>query len=315
VPGANDVPGRLRQPDSPTPANHIHDLERLAASDRDPTERWSRAELRDRLERLPPGHPSSARTDAPEPDERPDAEADAPERNYWSEVPRFQRAWADHQRRWPAEQRALTDPTRHLTPDQHEQAEKVLAGVRQTEERLTKRIEETGRDNAGGAWLEGLEFRLKGEGRLKEKIAGLLETGAPDATAEEIAHRIPDAIRYTFCARPENYKDACWDIKSRLEGCGYVMYYSENHWPDTQYKGINTRWITPEGQRFEVQFHTPESFHAKQAVTHASYERLRNALTTDGERRELRAFQQQACSWIATPEGADDIPSYREKGH
>ena len=43
------------------------------------------------------------------------------------------------------------------------------------------------------------------------------------------------------------------------------MIYSKNHWrDDPEYKGINTRWITPEGQRFEVQFHTAESFHAKQ---------------------------------------------------
>ena len=43
-----------------------------------------------------------------------------------------------------------------------------------------------------------------------------------------------------------------------------------------EYKGINTRWVTQEGQRFEVQFHTSESFHAKQNVTHDAYERLRN---------------------------------------
>ena len=102
-----------------------------------------------------------------------------------------------------------------------------------------------------------------------------------------------------------------WDIKERLETSGYTMYYSDNHWSDTQYKGINTRWTTSEGQRFEVQFHTPESFHAKQKITHASYERLRNPLTGDGERRELMTFQQEVCSWITVPEGVADIPNYR----
>ena len=28
---------------------------------------------------------------------------------------------------------------------------------------------------------------------------------------------IPDAIRYTFCANPENYRDAYWDMKERLK--------------------------------------------------------------------------------------------------
>jgi hypothetical protein len=46
------------------------------------------------------------------------------------------------------------------------------------------------------------------------------------------------------------------------------VYYSKNYWTDAEYKGINTRWVTAEGQRFEVQFHTPDSFHAKHQVTH-----------------------------------------------
>ncbi len=143
----------------------------------------------------------------------------------------------------------------------------------------------------------------------------LLETSAPDATTQEIVGEIPDAIRYTFCAEVVNYKDAYWDIKDRLQAHGYTMYYSENHWSSTQYKGINTRWITSEGQRFEVQFHTPESFHAKQEITHRAYERLRNALTEDAERRELMAFQQEVSSWIPVPEGVTDIPNYRREGN
>jgi hypothetical protein len=63
-----------------------------------------------------------------------------------------------------------------------------------------------------------------------------------------------------------------------------------------------------------VQFHTPESFHAKHTITHTSYERLRSALTSDEEREELMAFQQEVCSWIVAPEDASDIPNYSEKG-
>ncbi len=316
MPGPNDVPGRLRLPDSPAAPDHAHDLERLAAGDRGHPARWSRAELRDRLDRLPPGHPSATPADAPERGQpRPDGQADAPERSYWSEVPGFQRAWADHVRKWPMERLPSGDATPELNPEQHRQVDDVIARVHQTEDALTKRMGETARDNASGAWLEGLEFRVKGEERLKQKIANLLDTGAPDATGKEIAQQIPDAIRYTFCADSENYKDTYWEIKGRLETCGYHMYYGENHWPDSLYKGINTRWTTRDGQRFEVQFHTPESFHAKQAITHASYERLRSAVTTDGERRELRAFQHQVCSWITAPAGAADIPNYREEGH
>jgi hypothetical protein len=92
------------------------------------------------------------------------------------------------------------------------------------------------------------------------------------------------------------------------------MYLSKNSWKDQEYKGINTRWVTPDGERFELQFHTPESYHAKQEVTHQAYERARNPLTSKKELQELKAFQREVSSWIPVPTGAPDIPAYRRKG-
>jgi hypothetical protein len=347
-PDADSPLGRLRpaspRSDPPAVADRSNETDHSATGDH--PVRWSKADLRQRLEHLPAGHPSSLRSDAPDHDQppgvwdpaeqdggtrreaKPDLQADAVKRNYWSELPRFMRAWADHVRRWPAELvTAVVDRSRdpagswrgdgnqYLDPERHAQSNDVIAEVRRTEPKLTEHLKEAARDNTCSGWLEGLEHRLKADNRIKEKIADLWETGAPDATAKEIGRQIPDAIRYTFCAQPENYKEVYWDVKYRLQACSYEMYYSENHWTSAQYKGINTRWATPEGQRFEVQFHTPESFDAKQTVTHASYERLRNTLTSDDERWELMAFQQEVCSWITRPEGVTDIPNYREEGH
>jgi hypothetical protein len=83
---------------------------------------------------------------------------------------------------------------------------------------------------------------------------------------------------------------------------------------DPEYKGINTRWATPEGQRFEVQFHTPDSFHAKEYVAHLAYERIRDPTTSRAELRELHAFRRQVSSWIQIPDGAADIPDYKKEG-
>jgi hypothetical protein len=236
-------------------------------------------------------------------------------------------AWADHLRRWPDNRETTKvdrsgdpdgswrgDGDQYLNPDQHAQAREVIAGVQDAEKDLTTDMQAAQRENASGAWLAGMEHRLKSEDRLKEKIADLMTRSAPDATPAELMRDIPDTIRYTFCTNLENYRDAFSDIKERLEARGYEMRYSENHWTDSQYKGINTRWVTSTGGQFEVQFHTPESLHAKQNITHVSYERLRNPLTSDEERSELRAFQQDVCSWIPVPEGAADIPNYRKEG-
>jgi len=166
------------------------------------------------------------------------------------------------------------------------------------------------RDNSYGAWLEGFACRVKGESRLGEKLS----TIAPDATPDEAVRQIPDVIRYTFCVRPEKYTQAYFDITARMDALGYEQYQCKNSWTDPEYKGINSRWVTAGGVRFEVQFHTPDSFHAKHHVTHESYERLRDPRTSRPELLELHTYQQEVSTSLPTPPLAIDIPVFRRKG-
>ena len=333
--GATEMPSRL-QPASAEdlPATQDRGDQRELAD----AGRWSKASLRQRLEHLPPGHPSSLRSDDPESGEDhelmepenariSDREADGLRQNYWSEVPRFLRAWAEHVRRWPAERvAAIVDRTRdparswrgdgnqYLDPDQHSQTKDVIADVGRSEKKLTEHLGEVERENTHGGWLEGLEHCLKGEERLKEKIANELGI-TPAMTPKDAINKLNDAIRYTFCFESANYSGGYLDVKEGLETREYRMIYSKNHWrDDPEYKGINTRWVTPDGQRFELQFHTAESYHAKQTINHGSYERLRNPLTEDSERSELEAFQREVSSWLSVPDGALEIPDYGTRG-
>ena len=195
----------------------------------------------------------------------------------------------------------------------HARTREAIGNVQQAERSTTGMSTMSSGKTSVAAGLEGLDYRLKGEDRLKEKVAEAIRDN-PDATPEEVVHDIPDTIRYTFCIQAENYTAGYWDIKDRLEAHGYEMYLSKNSWQEEEYKGINTRWLTPDGERFEVQFHTPESYHAKQDVTHQAYERARNPLTSKKELQELKAFQREVSSWIPVPSGATDIPAYRRKG-
>jgi hypothetical protein len=246
------------------------------------------------------------------------------QRSYRTEMPRFMDTWAEHETRWPVTRRPSADLSSDApgprakdsgspsSPERH--AETAAVGqVREAERGLSTDARAIQQENKYEGWLEGFEFRLKGEDRLKEKVAERLE-GEPDKSPAEILHRIPDAIRYTFCFQPESYAKGYYDIKERLENRGHEMFYSKNSWTDPEYKGINTRWVTPEGQWFEVQFHTPDSFHAKHHVTHTAYERIRDPATTRTEMRELHAFQREVCSWIQVPDGATDIPDYKKEG-
>jgi hypothetical protein len=250
----------------------------------------------------------------------------AGQRGYRDEVPRFTDMWADHETRWPETRQDAADlptdtPTSShrndgLRPSPERQAEtaEAIGRVREAEPGLSTDAQAIERGNKHGGWLEGFKHRLKGENRLLEKVAEGLTTSSPDATPKQVLRLIPDAIRFTYCSQPENYTGGYYDIKERFESRGHEMYYSKNYWTHPEYKGINTRWVTPEGQRFEVQFHTPDSFHAKHQVTHLAYERIRDTSTSRAELRELHAFQREVSSWIQAPDGAVDIPDIKKEG-
>ena len=227
---------------------------------------------------------------------------------YWHEVPRLEREAAELRNRHQADEPRAPD-ARPPTADVGEAIERI----RGSEARITADVRDVAADNAHGVWLEGLDCRLKGEQRLREKIEHTAR-GNPDVPVEKVTRDIPDAIRYTFCAAPPEYTDGFWDIRQRLEERGYQMYQCKNLWESHEYKGVNSRWITPDGQRFEVQFHTPESFHAKQHLTHWAYEQLRDPGEdiTRARRLELKAFQRHVASHIQTPERASEIPDFKE---
>jgi hypothetical protein len=232
-------------------------------------------------------------------------------RNYWAEVPRCSAMWRSHTERWPTAR----------SQDQHEQP--ATAGldrvdteaerITQAEGGITSDVQRIAGDCSRRTWLGGFEYRLKGSDRIKEKVADKL-AAEPDRSLAEVVQAMPDAIRYTYCFDTDDYASGYSDVKGKLEASGYEMYYGKNFWLDSEYKGINSRWITPGGQRFEIQFHTPESFHAKHEVTHRAYERIRDPRTSEHERGELREFQREVSRLIPVPEGIRAIPDYKKEG-
>jgi hypothetical protein len=252
--------------------------------------------------------------------------ADATEHGrYWDEVPRFRKMWADHERRWP-ERQSAAEPDRPdpagtyrsrggftLDPQRHAETTGAIGRMRETEPSISADMQAVEKENACGGWLAGFDRRIKGEDRLKEKVAEQA-AAEPDKSSSAILRKIPDALRFTCCFEPDHYNRGYYDIRARLEDVGHEMYQSTNYWADPEYKGINTRWVTQQGQRFEVQFHTPESFHAKEVLTHRAYERIRDPTTSRPELRELHAFQRELSAWVQVPDGAADIPNFKKEG-
>lgn len=55
------------------------------------------------------------------------------------------------------------------------------------------------------------------------------------------------------------------------------MFVLFSRGPGDGYQGINTVFVTPDGNPFELQFHTPESLSMKEEECHSSYEKFRTA--------------------------------------
>jgi hypothetical protein len=237
------------------------------------------------------------------------------------ELPALREARAAHERRYPHPERSgpalALDGCWHwdsdLKLDQTQYAETTQRWVEIKEEAKDDILPAVERVAAAGAGrhLAGLENWLKGDDRLHEKIARYLRV--PELTVGQAFAMLPDAIRFTFVYTHDRYSEGVLSDIERLKAEGFEPIKLKKSWTDDQYKGINSQWHRPGTElRFEVQFHTPESYEAKQ-LTHWAYERLRGSRAGPAERHELEGYQSRISAMIVAPPGIDGIDEIREK--
>ena len=242
-------------------------------------------------------------------------------RDAWAEAaPQLRAAWENHKTRYPERNQPAPRTTpdgswvagdhRRLTPEQNAEAAKACADLADEGRRdilpALKRVESADPDRH----LAGLRHMLKGEDRLKEKVADFMQS--PNATVRDALGFVPDAVRFTFTYSPQRYANGVLTDVERLKVEGFELIKLKNLWASEQYKGINTQWRRPEtGLRFEVQFHTSESLETKE-LTHEAYERIRASAPSE-EHEELEHFQRTANALLVTPERTAEIKDYPEK--
>jgi hypothetical protein len=256
-------------------------------------------------------------------------EAEAPEatdaggRDAWAEAfPGLRAAWEKHEREFPERSRSaprsqadggwLGDGDRRLTPEQNTDASKACEDIRTEGREIIRPAMERVEAADPGRRLAGLEHMLKGEDRLKEKIADVLFV-EPNLTATQAADKVTDAVRFTFTYTRQGYAEGVLSDVERLKSEGFELIKLKNLWEKDQYKGINSQWRRAEtGLRFELQFHTQESLEAKE-LTHQAYERLRGTQVDEVERDELEDYQKRVNTQIVTPPGATKIEEFPRK--
>jgi hypothetical protein len=154
------------------------------------------------------------------------------------------------------------------------------------------------------------KFALKSPDRFKEKLAKMISL-EPDIPPSVHAANIHDGIRFTFLFEGDFYSDGVREAESRIADEGHNFVGRKPNWSGEEYKGINSQWRdASSNQLFEVQFHTPESWDAKQQ-THDAYEKIECPTTAQEERARLRAYQREVAASVPVPSGALDFTPYK----
>jgi hypothetical protein len=149
---------------------------------------------------------------------------------------------------------------------------------------------------AAGGQMIGLDARLKTSDSLTRKLEN-----SPDRA-------INDALRYTMTFDTPGYTTGVQGAMQEMTQQGFELVRVVNTFQEgASYKGINATYRTGEGQLFELQFHTPESFAMKQDVNHALYEQQRVLPRSDPQWQALNQEMIRNSESVAVPPGAEKI--------
>lgn len=166
---------------------------------------------------------------------------------------------------------------------------------------ITKQVQETAKTI--GMDVVGLEYRIKGQDSYLRKIRTNYDPSGNQ-------YEINDILRYTYTSDSNNLASKTLETIDKYSALGYNTIKIKNSWYDSDnpYNGINTTIQAPNGQKFEMQYHTPESFELKNGKLHELYEKQRlikdrtseEYLLLDDEMMEL-------SSKLKTPSGIERI--------
>jgi hypothetical protein len=152
-----------------------------------------------------------------------------------------------------------------------EAATKQRAKIAEVEAEITKLLIDLADKNK--AQMEGLDFRMKALNSLMRKIAAEKDS-EHGGDAQKAAEAMSDVVRYTMSYEPDDYVAGVKDVIAQMQKLGYDLRV-KNYWEaDDPYQGINVAAIHPNGTKFELQFHTPQSVADKEKI-HAIYEDYR----------------------------------------
>ena len=170
------------------------------------------------------------------------------------------------------------------------------------EPEITDKIKEVAKNT--GLDTYGIENRIKSRQRYAEKLEKKLAEGKSE---------VNDILRYTLGT--EESTELVGKMNAAIEkfaDSGYNTVVLKNTWNDKKnpYKGINSTVVAPNNQKFEVQYHTKESYTTKEEM-HRMYEKAR--LLEDKESEEAIALREEMfrlSETLTPPKDIERVESY-----
>lgn len=198
--------------------------------------------------------------------------------------------------------------TAHLTPLNGTSANGLAISLetraREIEPALTAVMKESAKAN--GAELGGLAHRLKNEESATRKIAS--DALERNETVRETAYGVSDMVRYTALYEPDQYVAGAQAMLKDLQARGLRVVRFRNTWePHAPYAGVNIQMAAANGYRFELQFHTPDSFELKNGIQHKLYDKWRVLPAGDPLRAELTQEMAANTDALMFPPGVDKL--------
>lgn len=163
-------------------------------------------------------------------------------------------------------------------------AQAVFSRARGFEPKITKDV--TSMAKKLGVENLGLDFRLKTEKSALRKAKDEREKNPSFKSDKHALNSMWDIVRYTQGGTAKDVVSKGIETLKELQNKGYKVYQIKNYWLDknSPYKGINVKVLSPDNQKFEMQFNTAHNIDVKEEM-HKYYE-LEREEKNEAKRKE-----------------------------
>lgn len=189
-------------------------------------------------------------------------------------------------------------------------ADKLFKKAQKIEPMITRDVVSAVEDS--GCMMYGLENRIKQPTSIAAKIGQ--DAKEKEISISDAAKGIKDIIRYTSIADDDRFTKSYQSIRFSLSDFGYSEVSCKNYFElyregKSRHKAVQCVYADSDGNRFELQFHTPASQAAKELKI-PIFEARRKSGLSEERQNELEQQMTELAEKVKNPNGVFTIKSH-----